>query len=654
MRADVRAAVLSALLVCWLLAGSVVFAAPAAAATIDVDHTIAQNDTQGQVDVKTRLRIPSGTASLEITIPENSNVYEMNGFTRESENTYTWTGTTNEPSLRYTLDANVTVTRNGEEQYTYAVTDEWAIIRTPKVGLQWTGIQADVNRTQSAGSEGVAGRHITYLGSYAERSQSGSGQQFRLVVPAKAELRESPDDVLDSLTMAAKRLEIGTRDDQVLVIVAPTNSVEWAATGIQRGDADMWVRDVEQLDTARSAWVHEYVHSRQDYDRAEATQWTIEGMAVYYAALIPYEEGRIDYETFRRKMEQGTKDRYSDVQLTKPSTWRSNGGNYEKGALVFGYLDRRLRAESDTSIDAVIAELNEPDQELTQEEFLDAIEAAGNSDIRTDAKRYTETTDTPPLWSKEEHVEAFGGPDIRYSFDSFAVSGPYRQTTLDEPRFVAGETLETTVQVSNAGTQAGDFSAEFRVDGTAVETVSGTLEPGESTMVTVPHTFDSTGEYTLAVGTARTTAVIEEPADIEVTDLTVDPTNAALGETVRLRSTVESSADRPADGEVTFAVDGETVATRQVQLGTGQQVVEVTMSFETPGEHTVSAGDRTATVTVRDETATPTQSTEPNATPSDSSASATPTGGSGAGLGAAPATVALLATLVLFGFRKRP
>jgi hypothetical protein len=656
-RPRARALALSVLLTCWLLAGSVAFAMPAAAATIEVDNTLAQTDTKGEVDVKTQVIIPDGATSVEITIPEDTDVYETEGFRQSATDgrTYEWTGGTDRPFVRYDLAGNRTIDRGSGEQFLYAVTDEWAVVRSPSISVRATGIDLRINRSNHVDGEGVAGRHITYLGGYEEHTRQAAGQRFRLIESEHGDMHENPEDVLDSLAHAANHFETGARDDSVLIIAVPSN-VDWAATGVQRGDSDMWVRDDERLDTARNTWIHEYVHTRQDYDRTEATRWTIEGMADYYAALLTYEQGRIDFETFQSQMDDGARDRYSDVQLSDPATWENGRGNYEKGALVFGHLDRRLRADADTTLAAAIAEFNDPGTELTQQRFLDAVETTGSAAIRDDAERYTETTETPEVWSRQQHLDAFGGADIRYEFEGFAVSGPYREATIDSPRVVTDETLEPTVRIRNVGTESGEYTAELRVDGETVAERTGTLDADAETTVTFQRRFDAAGEYDLSVGTTTTTAVVEEPADVAVTDLTADPATAALGESVTLRATVASSADRPADGDVTFAVGGKSVATERVQLNDGSVTVEATTTFEESGEYTVTAGDRSTTVSVKEVTATPggTESAMPQSTeqPADGSdRPTTPTEGAGSGFGVGAAALATLAAAVLFGRR---
>jgi hypothetical protein len=615
----------------WLLVAAGIFAAPATADTIDVEHTLGQSPEVGAVDAETRLRVPEGTATLELTLPQGTDVYETRGFRRAGERTYEWTGTTTRPYLRYSMEGNVTIDRGQGEDYLYAVTDEWAVVRTPTVRLEWTGIRADVNVSASADGEGVAGRYITYLGPNDEYTRQASDQRFRLVLADAADLREDREAVLDTFEYTADRLEIGKPDEEVLVIVVPSANIRWAATGVQRGDADMWVRDRERLSNPKNTWVHEYVHTLQNYDRTEATRWTIEGMADYYAALISYERGHIDYETFRDRMEDGRDEDVSDVRLVDPATWVSNQGNYDRGALVFGHLDRRIRKQSDASLDAVVDEFNADSENLTQERFLEAVEAVGGTTARSDARRYTETTDAPPVWGRHEHVDTFGGPEFHYAFDGFAVSGPYREGPVDGPRLVVGERLQATVRVENVGTQKGEFDAALRVDGESVVSESGMLAPAESTTVTLGHEFGAPGEYGLAVGSASTTAVVEPPAGVEVTGLEAVPRSAARGERVRLRATVESTADRPAAGEVTFAVDGEAIATGSVRMAAGTSTVETTTTFDRPGEYDVSAGDNSTTVTVRDETLTPTPA----------GANGTPTLGDGP----APSPAAALAAL---------
>ncbi len=627
-----------------LAAGAALLAAPAAAQEVDVDHTVGVADEPGRVDVTTVVDAPSDAAGLTVVLPRRTDVYETEGFARVDERKYEWTRSTDRPRLSYTMAGNVTVDRGAGERYTFVVTDEWAIVRSPRVAAfdRAGRLQTDQHRTVVG--EGVAGPNITYLGPAEVRTRDVEGvdQRLRLVVPAAAEMRADPERALASMADAARRLPFGDPDGEVFVVAAPT-TVEWAATGLQRGGADMWVRDSQRVDSPRNAWVHEYVHTRQAYEPTEATRWTIEGMADYYAALYTYEAGRIDHETFRRKLERGDRQTHADVRLAAPDTW-DDEANYEKGALVYGALDRRLRATSDASMGRIVAEFG--GDEMRQADLLEAVEAAGGADLRADAERYTETTATPPAWDREAHAEAFGGPVFVRSVEGYAVDGPYRSGPLAAPRLVAGERLETTVTVRNEGPDPGEYAVEFAVDGDRVETRRGRLAPGESATLSFTRGFDAPGEYELRAGGTTATVVVEPPADPRVTAVSAAPGTAAPGERVELRATVVSTADRPAAGPVEFTVDGETVAGTRVTVA-GETTVTATTTFEAPGGYTVRAGDGTASVrvTVREEASTsPTAAGGAGNGDADSGGDGAVTTGTDA-TGAAPGPVAVLVAL---------
>ncbi len=584
----------------------VVSTAPAAGATddIEIENVLSQSEVDDRIDVETRLSIPDSTTELEIVIPEGTEVYETNGFRRVDERTYEWTETTATPSLEYEYEGSVFRTREDREEYFFVVADEWALVRTPSIGVSWrtSDTDSELVRENAVDGEGIASSHMAYLGPFTEHTGSAADQGFRLVVPDAAELRENPEDIVATLEGSAERLSIGGHPPDVFVIAAPTAEHTWASAGLQRGNGgDMWVRDAERLGTDRDTWIHEYVHTRQRHGSTDETRWTFEGMADYYAALLPYEAGEIDYGAFADRLEEGEDDEYDDVVLADPGTWEGTDADYDRGMAVFAHLDRRLRAEANTTLDALVADLNAGEGELTQRRFLDAVESAGGSEIRADAERYTETTAVPPTSTRSEHVAAFGGPDVRYSIEGVAVSGPYRDGTLNETGsgIVTGETLETNVMVENLGSDAGEFLAELRIDGETIVAESGRLEPGETKTVVLAHRFDAPGEYELSVGSSTQTVTVQEPAAVSVVDLDAEPSEAEVNETVTLRVTVVPAEDRPAEGEVVFAVDGELIGGEPVRIANGSTTVETSVSFDESGERTVSAGDRSITVAVR-------------------------------------------------------
>lgn len=75
---------------------------------------------------------------------------------------------------------------------------------------------------------------------------------------------------------------------------------------------------------------------------------------------------------------------------------------------------------------------------------------------------------------------------------------------------VAGDQVSVEVTVDTVGDAAGESALELRVDGETVDSASVSLDPGESQTVTLTHTFESAGEYDLAVAGEETTLTVYE------------------------------------------------------------------------------------------------------------------------------------------------
>lgn len=228
-------------------------------------------------------------------------------------------------------------------------------------------------------------------------------------------------------------------------IDAPTGP-DWGPLGIEYDGSDAWVRADARLDRVTNVWLHEYVHTRQQYDLTEATRWSEEGTADYYAALLTFEQGRITFSAFRDQRRRGSSGPAARSVLTNPDAWERNA-NYRKGALVWGVIDYHIRTAGDRSVDNVLVQLNSHDGPVTATVLLEAVATAGNGNTRAVARRYTETREAPKLWSREDHSNVFSGPDSRalLAAVTYRVSGLYRATAVDPDRveIPAGERRTT-------------------------------------------------------------------------------------------------------------------------------------------------------------------------------------------------------------------
>jgi hypothetical protein len=629
-------------------------------------------DEPGEIRVELEYRVPDDVTTLTTRLPADAAVRSTDGFQRRSETTYDWSRSTDTPTITYDLPVNQTVTRNSGEGtqttgYLYVDTGEWAIARAPRAAVTYsgTGPRPELQTDYAITGSGATSGDILYLGRFEEHQRRAAGQQFRLVVPAAADLQSPPEEILDSLSSAAQSLSLGPRDPEVVAIAAPTGNVEWGSTGLQRGESDFWVLDRRGVDTPSNVWIHEYVHTRQTYRTTEETEWTYEGMADYYAALLTYQQGRIGYDRYRRHLEAA--DDHQNAVLADPDTWAGTLANYDKGALVFAALDRQLRLATDRggTLQGVVRRIN--NGTLEQAEFLDAVAAVGGSEQRSFAETYTETDDVPETWSRQEQRAAFGGAQSSFAYEfepPYDRTGPYRTDSAGAaPTVVLGETLGLQVGVENTGSATGDYRATLRVDGEPVTTKTGTLGPGGREVVTFDVAFTTRGSRRVTVEGAAETVTVRAPATPRVVGLDA-PRRAAPGESVRLQAAVGNPAGRPANGTVTLAIDGDPLVTRHVQLGVNETTRIPARTTLAAGEHTVTAGSRERTIEVTTVTpTTPTRSETVTGTAPPGSATgpmrggeggrgtsdgagagagATPTGAGGPGVGVVGALAALL------------
>jgi hypothetical protein len=568
----------------------------------------------GSVAVVQTFTVPDRVPSLSVTLPREAEVTNANGFSRAGDGSWEWSGS-GTPRLGYRLPANETSPQagplGGEGAYVFADTGDWALVRRPNVGLRWRQRGSDpvtVTRSATVAGEGVVGGETAFLGAHRVLTRQAHDQTFRLVVPAAAEMDEEPAQVFAALERASGSLHVGDRDEEVFVVVAPTEGVSWAVQGLQLGDSDMWVQDDERVADVENVWVHEYVHTRQSFTTEPSAQWLTEATATWYAARFALRDDRIDFGTFADFLDRGAVGPQGRSVLAEPSSWQ-NAAQYLKGGLVVGDVDRRIRVASDggASLQTVFRWLNGRSEPVSNADFVAAVVEAGGGDVRPPTRRFTTTTDAPEMWDRTAHAAVFESIPAQMQVvadpSTVRVSGPYREGRLGDPILLAaGETLSLPVQVENVGGTAGEYQVALRVDDLVVTTDSGSLTAGTSTTVRLEHTFDQPGEYVVSIAGERLTVEVVEPAAPTVRAVRADRDRVALGDRVQVTAVVENRGAVPGTATVEFTRDGEVVATREVSLLAGEsQEVTVPVRLTESGTHRVGAGDVTVRVSVDDD-----------------------------------------------------
>ena len=496
-------------------------------------------DRVGEITATVTAEIPEQFTELTLELPAGAQVVATSGFTRTADGAVVWDSNSNPATVTYRINPTV---RSGADQpgaegsYRFADTANWSLVRIPSVGDisgRIVGDDPKISRQTTVDGPGVAGDRIAFLGSSEQRTQTAHGQRFTLVVPEAADLEAEPREIFNSVTAASDRLRVGGRDDEVLMIAAPTGDIEWAVRGIQTGDSEFWVRADEPLDTPANNWVHEYVHTRQEYTAATDARWITEATATYYAALLTLEADHITFDRFRRFLAQGADEPQASAVMTDPDTW-ANFANYRKGALVAGELDRRIRVATggEASLDTVIRAINSHEGEVTARDVSGYIDRIAGEGVAGETDAATTATTVGGMWGNDAHIAAFGGEPARFAF-GFADDTPLRVNGTSRPLPPAGEnltvgvneTVSVGITVENIGGTTGDYQLPFDV-GDYETTRTGRLAPGETTTHRLDQRFTESGSYRIAVGgeEIRVTATenqtstqppIEVPTEIE-------------------------------------------------------------------------------------------------------------------------------------------
>jgi hypothetical protein len=250
----------------------------------------------------------------------------------------------------------------------YVDTGAWALADPPRAfayrraagdgwRYSWNGEAVD-RRTAVAG-EGHAGESVVFLGAHETLRRSVGGETLRVVRPEEANV--SARAALNALEGAARRLHVGERTGTVTVFVGPEPlRPGGAASAASGGTRDVWVSETAAVGAPANAWVHEYVHTRQNLTLAPEMAWFREASASYYAGLLSVDQGLgppgADAR-FAARLRGGGPTR---TVLADSSTWRTQMAPYRRGQRVLAALDARIRAQTDgkRTLQAVFRRLN--------------------------------------------------------------------------------------------------------------------------------------------------------------------------------------------------------------------------------------------------------------------------------------------------------
>ena len=375
-------------------------ASPAADEPIHIQYAVQLHpDNHSRLKVRVTVTPPDSLAEFRFTTqPNDFTVIESDGFTHQSNGEFLWkAGETTPPTLTYSVPRNQTGKFN---EYGSAGTGDWAFINSHHIDMRFTyryygsdpGYVEDITPV----ANGYGGVSLAVLDEYKVYGNESGG--VRVIVPEAATLQTDPEEALNALHSSQEMLTVGGEDRVVNVFVAP-DPVRGGglAPGTERdGIQDVWVHEGSSLNTTHNTWIHEYVHTRQSFDRADDMDWFLEGGADYYAALLALHQNRVGFDSFHARM---TPEMDDPAVLADKSTW--DGAPYKQGRRTLAALDAEIRRSTNNnrSLMDVFARMNAQSGEVSREEFKQfVVDVSDNESLAGWVDRYTTdaAVPTPP------------------------------------------------------------------------------------------------------------------------------------------------------------------------------------------------------------------------------------------------------------------
>lgn len=382
---------------------------PNVGASIDnppyVTVTASRPSEQSVVEFKWAFNIPSETDDFGIYVGEGRVISEHGFRSGSEEGTYRWDGRTDSPTIRIAVDIG-SGDSGGFSGQEYAATEDWMFAPVPHVVIVWyndrvSGWQMALplandsfdRLSRDVEGTGVMGRRNVYLGPYTEHSRMGDGQRFRLIVPEKATLSESPADVLSALTDASGYM-VGTVHDEILIFALP-DPIRRGGVAYSRF-GEFWVHADSRLDSPENVWFHEYMHTRQTYNVSSDMQWFVEASAEYHAAALTWQQDRV---STRDAIQHLTREGYDREVLSKPNTWSSQHVPYYKGSSVLLALDDEIRDRTDDErwLGHVIYEMHQHEGQVTYSDFKRIVADVAGESLDDWLDRYVTTSEPAPV-----------------------------------------------------------------------------------------------------------------------------------------------------------------------------------------------------------------------------------------------------------------
>ena len=161
-----------------------------------------------------------------------------------------------------------------------------------------------------------------------------------------------------------------------------------------------------------------------------------------------------------------------------------------------------------------------------------------------------------------------------------------------------GDEVTVTVDVANIGELEGSHMVVLKVDGEEYEGYNVTLEPGASTVVSFTIVEDDPGSHSVVIGALTSTFNVLQPAEFEISDLSIAPDQVEEGGEVTISVSVSNIGEEEGSHTVELKLDGSATDDKSLTLEGG---ADTTVSFSVSmgvGTHTAEIEGLTGSFTI--------------------------------------------------------
>jgi hypothetical protein len=368
---------------------------------IDATYTFERTAEPGTVTVRVTYDVPPSISGLVIDpAPHDSDrltVTDATGFVERSESArWRWergASGIETPSVRMRYAVNRSSDVFGG--LNFVDVGAWALLEPPNPVLESyrsrRGRAAfDRSVGLAEGETGYATPEMVYLGPYERTNGTRGGQEFVVVTPAAAATTNA-SAVIDTLGAANRLYDVPRRDARAVVFIGPD---PLRTSGSARGDS-LWVHADRPPDSR--IYVHEYVHTRQEFETTRRMSWIVEAQAAYYDRLLLLYRGTTTYRRFHAQVSTA---RDATRRLAPANrTAYTIAADYTKGARVLAALDAKIRAASErnASLADVFRRLNRHEGRVSYADFEDAVAAVSGPRFDEWLDRHLTTANAPTV-----------------------------------------------------------------------------------------------------------------------------------------------------------------------------------------------------------------------------------------------------------------